>query len=145
MNAGTNFTDQSICPSVHQSVSVQMSVYLPTSPLCIQCLFSLVGCSNFFFSRGFLQLQALWPSCFAASLCPTTLILICRLRHKSPCNKYFEQCPSWPVRKPYSCLRAVYTFDFIRCDCHPSVCNKPRTDYAAKYPLMIRRSLNSIL
>ena len=42
-------------------------------------------------------------------------------------------------------LRAVYTCDFARCDCHPGVCNKFVTVYETRYPLMIRYSLSSTL
>ena len=42
-------------------------------------------------------------------------------------------------------FRAVYTCDFTRCGCHPGVCNKLMTVYEARYPLMIRCSLSSML
>ena len=41
--------------------------------------------------------------------------------------------------------RAVYTRDFARCVCHPGVCQKFITVYAARYPLIIRCSLSSTL
>ena len=53
------------------------------------------------------------------------------------CNK-FAASPSW-------LLRAFYTCDFARCDCHPGVCNKLIIVYEARYPLMIRCSLSSTL
>ena len=44
-------------------------------------------------------------------------------------------------------LRAVYTSDFARCDCHPDVCNRLMIIYALRYPLMTvdERSSSSIL
>ena len=47
--------------------------------------------------------------------------------------------------RQYSVLRALYTCDFARCDCHPGVCNKLMTDFTAGYPHMIRCSLSSKL
>ena len=44
----------------------------------------------------------------------------------------------------YLCkLKAVYTCDFARCNCHRGVCNELMTVSAARYPLMIRCSLSS--
>ena len=40
-------------------------------------------------------------------------------------------------------ITPVYTCNFSRCDCHPGVCNKLMTVYAARYPLMIHYSLSS--
>ena len=42
-------------------------------------------------------------------------------------------------------LKAVYTSNFARCGCHPGGCNQLMTVYAAKYTLMIRSSLSSML
>ena len=41
--------------------------------------------------------------------------------------------------------RAVYTWDFVRCDCHPGVCDKLVIIFVARYPLMIHCSLSSTL
>ena len=42
-------------------------------------------------------------------------------------------------------VKAAYTCDFARCDCHPGVCNKLTTVYAAKYTLIIRYILSLTL
>ena len=40
-------------------------------------------------------------------------------------------------------LGPVCTCNFIQCDCHPDLCNKLMTVYAARYPFMIRCILSS--
>ena len=56
---------------------------------------------------------------------------------------YISKCSSFDIL--YFSLRAVYTWDFAHCDCHPRVCKKLITVYAARYLLMIRCSLSSTL
>ena len=58
----------------------------------------------------------------------------------------------WGKKTPLSCtcllatllLGGVYTSDFVPCDWHPGVCNKPMTVYEASHLLMIRASSYSV-
>ena len=55
----------------------------------------------------------------------------------------FSLTPSFLVH--YLCKGPFYTCYFAHCDCHPSVCNKLMTVFAARYPCMIQSSLSSTL